>query len=243
VLNDDQVREYLMQQPEFFERNNDLLLSLEVGNPHSGRTVSIPERQLVATREKVRMLENKLAQLLTFGEENDALSEKIHKLTMRLVASPTLDAAVDTLYLDLLDDFAVPHVAVRLWDVLPFSPTSITSAEHGAREFSPVADELKQFVDAMPKPYCGNHPVYETHQWFGEHAPHLKSYALVPMRQHPQSVAPTGRSFGVLLMASESAERFYSDMGTMFLSRIGDIFSASIMRELQFLPQPDSVGD
>ena len=240
MLNDDQVREYLSQQPEFFERNNDLLLSLEVGNPHSGRAVSIPERQLVATREKVRLLEHKLAQLLTFGEENDALSEKIHKLTMRLVASPTLDAAVDTLYLDLLDNFAVPHVAVRLWDVLPFSPTAITSAEHGAREFLAVADELKQFVDAMPKPYCGNHPVYETHQWFGPHAPHLKSYALVPLRQHPKTVAPDSRSFGVLLMASESAERFYSDMGTMFLSRIGDVFSASIVRELQFLPQPDS---
>ena len=87
--------------------------------------------------------------------------------------------------------------------------------------------ELRQFVEAMTQPYCGAHSVYETHLWFGEHAPHLKSYALVPLK--------TDKTFGLLLMASESAERFYADMGTMFLSRIGDVFAHCVARNLVML--------
>jgi uncharacterized protein YigA (DUF484 family) len=38
----------------------------------------------------------------------------------------------------------------------------------------------------------------------------------------------------VLLLASESAERFYAGMGTMFLSRIGDVFAHALARDLAF---------
>ena len=95
-------------------------------------------------------------------------------------------------------------------------------------EFQAVSAEVMQFVDAMKTPYCGSHPVYETNLWFGEHAPHLKSYALVPLK--------SGRTFGMLLMASENAERFYADMGTVFLSRIGDILAHCLARHLTFVP-------
>lgn len=214
---------FLTANPDFFESHPDVLLNLHVTHPHGGRTVSIPERQLIATREKSRLIETKLGELIQFGEENDKLSEKVHALTLRLIGCENLNTAVDTLYLDLLDRFQVPHVALRLWGVT--SPTGEMTPE-----FLPVPTELRQFVEAMTQPYTGNHPVYETHLWFGEHAPHLKSYALVPLK--------TGSCFGLLLMASESNERFYANMGTMFLTRIGDVFAHAIARNLTFVPEP-----
>ena len=220
ALSTEQVAEFLRAHPDFFEQNVDVLLNINVVHPHGGRTVSIPERQLVATREKVKLLETKLAELIHFGEENDALSEKIHTLTLRLLDCVTLDQLVDTVYLDLLDNFQVPHVAVRFWDVV--APTSPSP------EYQPVGAELSRFVDAMKVPYCGSHPVYETNQWFGEHAPHLKSYALVPLK--------LTHTFGLLLMASENAERFYADMGTVFLTRIGDVLAHCLARHLTFVP-------
>jgi uncharacterized protein len=219
-INIEDVAEFLRSNPDFFEQHADVLLALNVAHPHGGRTVSIPERQLIATREKVRLLESKLAELIQFGEENDVLSEKVHALTLKLVDAGSLNAAVDTLYLDLLDRFQIPHVAIRLWNV------AATEAE-ATPEFQPVAPELQQFVEAMTQPYCGAHPVYETHLWFGEHAPHLKSYALVPLK--------SGTCFGLLLMASENAQRFYTDMGTMFLTRIGEIFAHTLARQLTVL--------
>ena len=224
-MNIEAVAEFLRANPDFFEQHADVLLALNVAHPHGGRTVSIPERQLIATREKARLLETKLAELIQFGEENDVLSDKVHALGLKLIDAASLNAAVDTLYLDLLDRFQIPHVAIRLWNVAPPDGTATP-------EFQTVATELQQFVEAMTQPYCGGHPVYETHLWFGEHAPHLKSYAMVPLK--------TGACFGMLLMASENAERFYADMGTVFLARIGDIFAHAVARQLTLLPPGQS---
>ena len=222
ALSSEQIAEFFRANPDFFESNVDVLLAINVTHPHGGRTVSIPERQLIATREKVKLLETKLSELITFGQENDTVSEKIHALTLALVGCASFEQLIDTLYLDLLDNFQVPHVAVRFWDVaLP---------EKSTPEFQPVAAELVQFVEAMTGPYCGSHPVYETHLWFGEHAPHLKSYALIPLKKDA--------TFGLLLMASENAERFYADMGTIFLTRIGDVFAHCLARHLRLVRGP-----
>lgn len=218
TLSIEEVATFLRSHPEFFEAHPDVLLNIEVPHPHGGRTVSIPERQLIATREKVRLLESKLAELIKFGQENDGLSDKVHALALKLTAANTRNQIIDTLYLDLLDSFQVPHVVVRLWNV-------DVPENSNAPEFQAVATELRQFTDAMTAPYVGAHPVYETNLWFGEHAPHLKSYAMVPLKH--------GEVFGVLLLASENAERFYTGMGTVFLSRIGDIFAVNLARDLR----------
>src|SRR5438270_3739317 len=139
LLNPEQVAEFLRQNPGFFETHVDMLMNLQIPHPHGGRAVSIGERQLVAVREKAKILEDKLRELILFGEENDAVSEKVHRLSCRLIEAPSLDGVLDTLYLDLLDHFAVPHVAVRLWSVAEENPDT--------KEFTAVAAEMREFVD------------------------------------------------------------------------------------------------
>ena len=219
----EQVAEFLRQNPGFFENHVDILINLQIPHPHGGRAVSIGERQLVAVREKSRILEDKLHELISFGEENDAVSEKVHLLACRLIDAPSLDAVLDTLYLDLLDHFAVPHVAVRLWKVAEENPDT--------KEFGAVATEMRQFVEQMTAPYCGHHAVYESQSWFGEAAAHLKSFALVPLVRD-------GLVFGVVALASEDAKRFYSEMGTLYLTRIGDLVSHSLWRFVTPLREP-----
>ena len=213
----EQVAEFLRQNPGFFENHADILINLQVPHPHGGRAVSIGERQLVAVREKAKLLEDKLRELIAFGEENDAVGAKVHRLSCRLIQAPSLDGALDTLYLELLDHFAVPHVAVRLWNVAEENPET--------KEFAPAAPEMREFVDKMPLPYCGNHAVYESQGWFGEAAPHLKSFCLVPLRSGEAN-------FGVLAMASEDPKRFYPEMGTLYLQRIGELTSHALWRFL-----------
>jgi len=225
LLTTDQVAEFLRRNPGFFEQHVDILMNLQIPHPHGGRAVSIGERQLVAEREKSRLLEDKLRELIRFGEENDALGAKVHALSCRLIDANGLEAALDTVYLDLLDHFAVPHVAVRLWNVAE------ASAE--AKEFAAVPAEMRQFVGKLDVPYCGNHAVYENQAWFGESAPHLKSFALVALRQGDGA-------FGVLALASEDAQRFYPEMGTLYLARIGDLLGHALWRFLT--PAPDAAG-
>ena len=215
MLTTEQVAEFLRQNPGFFESHVDILMNLQIPHPHGGRAVSIGERQLVAVREKAKMLEDKLRELIQFGEENDAVSEKVHRLCCRLIEAPSLDAALDTLYLDLLDHFAVPHVAVRLWNVAEENPDT--------KEFARVGGEMRGFVEKMQVPYCGAHAVYESQSWFGEAAPHLKSFALVPLVRD-------GLHFGVVARASEDPKRFYPEMGTLYLARIGELMSHALWR-------------
>ena len=215
MLTADQVAEFLRQNPGFFENHVDILMNLQIPHPHGGRAVSIGERQLVAVREKAKLLEDKLHELIQFGEENDAVGEKVHRLACRLVDAPSLDAALDTLYLDLLDHFAVPHVAVRLWSVAEENPDT--------KEFARVAPEMRQFVEQMTAPYCGHLAVYESQAWFGEAAPHLKSFALLPLTRDKIC-------YGVIGLASEDPKRFYPEMGTLYLARIGELVSHALWR-------------
>jgi uncharacterized protein len=141
----------------------------------------------------------------------------VHALACRLIDADGLEATLDTVYLDLLDHFAVPHMAVRLW--------SVAEASAETKEFAPVPAEMRQFVGKLDQPYCGNHAVYESQAWFGEAAPHLKSFALVGLR-HGEG------AFGVLALASEDAQRFYPEMGTLYLARIGDLLGHALWRYL-----------
>jgi uncharacterized protein YigA (DUF484 family) len=223
LLTAEQVAEFLKQNPGFFENHVDILMDLQIPHPHGGRAVSIGERQLVAVREKAKILEDKLRELIQFGEENDAVGEKVHRLCCRLMEAPSLDAALDTLYLDLLDHFAVPHVAVRLWNVAEENPET--------KEFAPVAAEMRGFVEGMAVPYTGHHAVYESQAWFGEAAAHLKSFALARL-------AHEGVTFGVVALASEDPKRFYPEMGTLYLARIGELMSHALWRFVTPVREP-----
>jgi hypothetical protein len=50
--------------------------------------------------------------------------------------------------------------------------------------------------------------------------------AQIPLREEGFG----GACFGLLVLASEDAYRFYPDMGTMYLSRIGELAGAALLR-------------
>ena len=83
------VAEYLEHNPQFFEEHADLISRLVIPHPHGGRAISITERQMLALRDKNKALEGRMAELLGFGEANDAISEKMHRLAVALVAATT----------------------------------------------------------------------------------------------------------------------------------------------------------
>ncbi|MBL8474076.1 MAG: DUF484 family protein [Rhodocyclaceae bacterium] len=216
MVSSDDVARYLQANPKFFEEYADLLAQLYVPHPHGGRAISITERQILSLREKSRGLEHKLAELIRFGEENDAIGAKVHRLGLALIAASGLDAALRAAYAHLVEDFAVPHVAVRIWDAAP--------ADSGV-EFAPVPDELRAAVLALAHPYCGPANLPHIASLFGEAGNQVRSVAVVPL-------AGDSGCMGMLALASEDARRFYAEMGTLFLGRIGEMVAAAISRKL-----------
>ena len=92
-VNPEQVAAYLQEHPEFFELHSDMMANLFIPHPHGGRAIPISERQVLTLRDKNKLLETKLAELIRFGEQNDSISEKLHRLTVALLAAPDAPAA------------------------------------------------------------------------------------------------------------------------------------------------------
>src|SRR5574343_755308 len=142
------VADYLKNNPGFFEQYADLMAQIFVPHPHGGRAVSLAERQMLTLREKNRATEGRLSELIAFGEENDAISEKVNRLAVAPVAAETFQAVIHLLNFHLRDDFAVPHVALRLWH----KPDNVQDLP----EFAAVSEELKVFAETLVAPYCGS---------------------------------------------------------------------------------------
>ncbi|MDH5534833.1 MAG: DUF484 family protein [Betaproteobacteria bacterium] len=214
-MKSEDVAEFLQGHPEFFEQHADTLAEIFIPHPHGGRAISISERQILTLRERSKQLEGKLRDIIQFGEENDAIGEKMHRLTLALLAARDLSGVLNAVYLSLRGDFVVPHVALRLWQGRAGSTLG---------EFDPVSDATREFAASLPQPYCSAHPMVDTAGLFGEAAEHLRSFAYLPQRD--------GDVFGLLVLGSEDAHRFYPEMGTLFLKRMGELIAATLVRHL-----------
>ena len=214
------VAQYLQNNPQFFEEYADLMSRMVIPHPHGGRTISITERQMLSLRDKNRQLEAKMGELLQFGEENDVISEKMHRLGVAIIAAGTFQSVIHTLNFHLRDDFAIPHFALRLWN----RPENTSELP----EFAGVSEELQTVSETLTHPYCESTAGFETASWFGSSATHVRSQGLIALRNG-------GGTIGMIALGSEDPQRFYSGMGTLYLERLGEMASAALAR---VLPQP-----
>ena len=217
-MRSEEIAQYLQDNPQFFEEHADLISRMVIPHPHGGRTISITERQMLGLRDKNKLLEGKMGELLQFGEENDTISEKMHRLGVAMIAAASFQSVLHTLNFHLRDDFAIPHVALRLWD----HPENTDELP----EFADVSEELQVFAETLSQPYCGSTSGFETSSWFGDASTHLRSQALIAMRNG-------GGTIGMIALGSEEPQRFYAGMGTLYLERLGEMASAALARVLR----------
>jgi uncharacterized protein YigA (DUF484 family) len=215
-MNADDVVRFLREHPDFLSRHGDIFAEITVPHPHGGQAITLAERQLHALRDKIRLLEGKLAELIRYGEENDEIGEKVHRLSLALLEAEDFEAVRDALFQSLRDDFSVPHVAMRIWN-------SVLTLD--GEDFLPVSDSLHALAVDMRQPSCGAPGHLEVLEWLGEAAPHVRSVALVPLRRDAEL-------HGMLVLASEEAQRFYPEMGTLYLARIGELAASALRRLL-----------
>jgi uncharacterized protein len=214
-MNADDIARYLRTHPSFFDQHPELLTTINVPHPYGGRAIPLSERQTVALREKLKSLESRFAELLQFGEENDAISEKVHRLSVALAGAKDFPALATSLYFHLREDFSVPHVALRVWG---------KSVPADFDEAQAVDETQRRYADDMGAPQCGPSAGNPFLPWFGEAAAHVRSMALVPLGQT--------HVFGLLALGSEDPKRFFPEMGTLYLRRIGELCAAGVTARL-----------
>jgi uncharacterized protein YigA (DUF484 family) len=246
-MNAQDVADYLQQHPEFFDEHAAVFATLSVPHPHGGRAIPLAERQMITLREKNRGLELKVAELMRFGQENDAIAERLARWTRLLLLQRSPRLLPETLTGSLEEIFSVPHVALTLWEA-----AEEYESEARAADATPA---LVAYIEQLQGPYCGMlncdavHvlPLFEpksgdaastleqqttdgvaAYGASGEATSDVRSVALIPLRR---GAAPV--PFGVLALGSADPRRFHDGMGTDFLARIGENSSAALTRLLR----------
>jgi uncharacterized protein len=214
---EESIAAYLQHNPDFFERHQALLARLRLPHVRGGSTISLVERQIEVLREKHAALEGKLADLVRVARGNDAIADKLHRFTRRLLGSRTREDAITATEASLREDFDARHAVL----VLIGEQTDATP-QRFLRTIRTEDANLKSFetLFASGKPRCGQARDSQREFLFGADANDIGSIALVPLGEKG--------SVGLLAIGSTDRDRFHPGMSTEFLARMGELIADAL---------------
>ena len=217
-ITENDIANYLANTPGFFERHAELLGAIQLTSPHGQRAVSLQERQMELLREKIKGLELKLIEMIRHGQDNVVIADRLHRFTRAIMLTANAADLPGVLVTELMHQFMIPQVGIRLWGAAPVFAALPFAQEVGA--------DVKSFTASLSIPYCGVNSGFEAVTWLEDPASAM-SLAMIPLRHGAGDGV-----FGMLVLASPDPTRYAADMGTEFLMRIGEIASAGLSRLL-----------
>jgi uncharacterized protein YigA (DUF484 family) len=194
------VAQWLLSTPGFFDRHPDLLAQIELAHSHSGKAISLQEKQMALLRNQNRDLNQRLSEMLRFGTENDRTQALMVQWLEGLLAAKDRNATIESITTGLN----------KLFDI---GKVEILAPEQ-------VSDELKaQLVEA---PICGSVDLAKN---LVNSDLLLDDGSMVLISLTYQST-----SLGVLLMASQDKEKFSPQMGLSYIHQLAQLAAATLYR-------------
>jgi len=218
-ITEDDIANYLANTPDFFQRHAELLASVHLASPHSNRAVSLQERQAEMLRDKIKLLEHRLMDMIRHGNENTLLADRLLRWAGSLFQTSDPVSVPTRIAAQIVEQFAVPQVAIKVWDV---------AQAYTGQDFAlGVSEDAKLFANSLTEPFCGVNTGFEAVTWLADPLA-AASIALLPLR--PAGTGASAPAFGLLVLSSPDAHRFNSGMGTDFLQHVGEVASAALGR-------------
>lgn len=219
-VSEEVIAEYLQRHTDFFERHPNVLARLRIPHERGGATISLVERQVQALRDKNQQLEAKLREFVSVAQANDALSNKIHNLSCRLIRARGPGQVFEALESSLREDFGASHwIMVCTRGDVPELTRLSTRHLRLVERLDPELKTFETFFESA-RPRCGQIRDTQRDYLFGGDAPEIGSVALVPLG--PSS------SYGLLAVGSHDTERFHPTMSTDYLGKIGELVSEAV---------------
>jgi uncharacterized protein len=225
AVDEQTVTQYLQQHPDLFDRHPQLLTRLRLQHPRNGTTVSLIERQVEVLREKHAALEQKLGEFVRVARANDALADKIHGFTRRLLRTATHAQALAQIEAGLREGFDAYHTVLVLQ--VPKGAAGTLTNDAASRFLRRVSSDnpiFKSFESLFSnaRPRCGQVRDSQRDFLFGSEAAAIGSVALIPL----SAMTPPG----LLALGSVDRDRFHPGMSVEFLSRMAELIADSLLR-------------
>ena len=215
-ITEDDIADFLLNTPDFFCRHAELLSAVLLTSPHGNRAVSLQERQAEMLREKIKLLEHRIMDMIRHGNENMIISDRLQRWARRLFRTASPQALPHAMAEGLQEEFMVPQVAVKVWGV--------ADAFAGEPFAQGVSNDVKSLASSLMAPYVGANAGFEAVGWLPD-ASRVASVALIALRNGTDPQA-----FGLMVLASPDSQRFHAGMGTDFLERMAELGSAALSR-------------
>lgn len=213
------VSRYLEDHPDYFQRYPETLARLLLPHETGGKAVSLIERQVQVLREQNQALSRQMRELVGNARENDVLSGRLHRFATAMIGCSSLDDVLDTTYDLLRQEFKLDAVVILLRG---------RPVQGGRAELVPEDDRrlnaLFQQLSAG-KPICGGKFEDSLMSYlFSGRAAEIRSSALIPLgEKNPR---------GVLGLGTQDPYRFHPGMGTVYLTRLGEMLTHGLARYL-----------
>ena len=214
-LTDEMVYAYLTDNPEFFNRNPQLLTSLRLADNHRG-AVSLVERQQQQLRQKAHALEEEITELMSVANNNEQLFTLYSDLYLRLLDCQTAEELIDCLHqattelLSLSDlklwlhkDIAMNHFALVKNDCTGVMQNRLTKEDY---YFGRLQQSEQQLIFS---------------------APTSGSVVLMKLTNESNNV-----DLGFIAINSQDAEHFDPRMDTLLISQFKKLVAKLLQKHL-----------
>lgn len=217
-LNDEIVREYLINHDDFLQRHPDMLDYLHVSHA-SGSAISLVEKQVSVLRERNMDMRQRLKALTANAKDNDILYERTRALVLKLLAADSIESLYRTFIEAMTADFRVEYASMILY------------GENGDNALwrTETQDTVKTEIGSLfrgHKAVCGTLRTEELKFLFPA-GNGVGSAALMPLAGTEQ--------LGLIAVGSSDANYYNSKVGTLFLSHIADVI-VQLLSRLHYTP-------
>ncbi|MCB5162913.1 DUF484 family protein [Marinomonas algarum] len=218
-MNEEEVIQYLSTTPDFFARHTELLESMSLPHPVSGKVVSLLEYQVALLRQSTADYKAQFERLVQVARENEETMQKSRRLVLASLACDSLDDFVGVIDDLVRNDFGLSHHTLLLYD------ESIDSSirTHRLSENESILSNTSSFQAC----YCGALPENEMRFLFPDDWAEMESVAVLPLQSRSGGDV---KSCGVLVLGAESKVAFDQGKGTLFLQYLADLLSAILLR-------------
>jgi len=219
-LDDREVIEYLLRNPDFFIRNARLVEQMRV--PHAVRdTVSLVEWHMARSRNHINVLEENMTLLMEQASANEGLFYRLLRLQGRLASAPSLDELLNRFH-RWARDLGLAGATIRLfpdrWRL--GAPSKFTHLALSRQAFEPLRIQR----------------LGQQHHYLGPlNGPEL--LLLLPDAKAIGSVAmslmgPDG-ALGVVLFSSRDVHHYQQGQGTQLLEEIAQMLPDLLERWIE----------
>lgn len=212
-LTDDIIVDYLHDNPDFFNRNPELINSLRLADQNRG-TVSLVERQQSQQRQKIHALEEEITQLMAIANQNEQLFALYSDLYLRLLDCSSADELLDCLYQATTELLSLSGLKVWLNKGTAVKHASIVSNDCAGVMHNRLAKEDY---------YFGRLQKSEQELIFSQHQE--GSVVLIKLNHFDDVM-------GFLAISSADADHFDPRMDTLLLSQFRKLVAKLLFQQL-----------